>query len=102
MRSRRRIAQLPPFRRTTGPLELRHRGTILADPRVLTVELVSRSRKDIRNEAYNDHQPLQLDVSSRIVEILHVTSEPGILPVPKLGLPGPVAPASSRADLWRG
>jgi len=52
-------------------LELRHRGTpadrkrgehadaaawqVLADPRVLTLELVSRSRQDIPSEAYDDH-----------------------------------------------
>src|SRR6266536_3508423 len=65
-------------------LELRHRGTALTDPRVLTVELVSRGRKDIPSGAYNDHQPLQLDVGARIVEILQVTSNPTALPAPKI------------------
>ncbi len=69
-------------------LELRHRGTVLTDPRVLTVELVSRGRKDIPNDAYNDREPLQLDVGARIVEILQVTSRPGTLPVPQVTVDG--------------
>src|ERR1039458_175888 len=67
-----------------GDLELRHRGTALADPRVVTVELVSRGRRDIPSQAYNDRQPLVLDVGARIVEVLQVTSEPGILPPPQV------------------
>ena len=67
-----------------GDLEPRHRGTALADPRVVTVELVSRGRKDIPSEAYDDRQPLVLDVGARIVEVLQVTSGPGILPVPRI------------------
>src|ERR1019366_7292766 len=67
-----------------GGLELRHRGAGLADPRVVTVELVSRGRKDIPSEAYDDRQPLVLDVGARIVEVLQVTSGPGILPVPRI------------------
>ena len=69
-------------------LELRHHGVILADPRVLTVELVSRGRKDISSDAYNNDQPLEIDVGSRIVEILQVTSEPGTLPTPQVTIGG--------------
>jgi len=69
-------------------LELRHRGIALADPRVLTIELVSRGRKDIPSEAYNDRQPLHLDVGARIVEILQVTSEPETLPAPQITTDG--------------
>ncbi len=60
-------------------LELRHHGTLLADPRVLTIELVSRGRKDIPSDAFNDRQPLQLDVGAPIVEVLQVTSKPDAL-----------------------
>jgi hypothetical protein len=67
-----------------GDLELRHHGTALANPRVVTVELVSRGRKDIPSEAYDDRQPLVLDVGGRIVEVLQVTSKPGILPSPQI------------------
>jgi hypothetical protein len=67
-----------------GDLELRHRGTALADPRVVTVELVSRGRRDIPSEAFDSGQPLVLDVGARIVEVLQVTSGPGILPPPQV------------------
>src|SRR6266851_2894237 len=65
-------------------LKLLHRGTPLADPYVLTIKLVSRGRKDIPSDAYDDHQPLELDVGSRIVEILQVISEPANLPQPQI------------------
>src|ERR1019366_8824739 len=71
-----------------GDLELYHRGTALADPRVVTVELVSRGRKDIPSEAYDDRQPLVLDAGARIVEVLQVTSGPGILPAPRITIDG--------------
>lgn len=69
-------------------LELRHRGTPLASPYVLTIELVSRGRKDIPSDAYNDHQPLELHVGSRIVEILQVIYEPETLPRPAITVDG--------------
>lgn len=69
-------------------LELRRRGEVLADPRVLTIELVSRGRRDIPSDAYNDHEPLRLDVGSRIVEILQVTSRPETLPIPQIIVDG--------------
>src|ERR1035441_806734 len=71
-----------------GDLELRHRGTALADPRVVTVELVSRGRRDIPSEAFDSGQPLVLDIGARIVEVLQVTSGPGILPGPRITAEG--------------
>jgi len=71
-----------------GDLELLHRGTALADPRVVTVELVSRGRRDIPSEAFDSGQPLVLDVGARIVEVLQVTSGPGILPAPRINPDG--------------
>ncbi len=71
-----------------GALQLLYRGKPLADPHVLTVELVSRGRKDISNDAYNGSQPLQLDVGSRIVEILQITSEPETLDAPQVAARG--------------
>lgn len=55
---------------TRGDLELRHRDKLLADPRALTIELVSCGRRDIPNDAYNDSQPLCLDVGAPMVEII--------------------------------
>jgi hypothetical protein len=68
----------------SSDLQLLHKETPLADPYVLTVELISRGRKDIPNDAYNGGQPLQLDVGSRIVEILQITSEPETRPPPQV------------------
>lgn len=70
--------------RMEGELQLLHRGKPLANPHVLTVELISRGRKDIPNDAYNGGQPLQLGVGSRIVEILQITSEPETLVAPQV------------------
>jgi hypothetical protein len=71
-----------------GDLKLLHRGRVLADPRALTVELVSRGRKDIPSDAYNDGEPLKLNIGAPIVEILQVASEPATLPVPAVAADG--------------
>ena len=55
---------------------------------MLTVQLVGRGRKDIPSDAYNDGQPLRLDVGARIVEILQTTSAPETLPVPSIAAYG--------------
>lgn len=69
-------------------LELRHRGILLRDPSVLTVQLVTRGRKDISSDDYDGRQPLCLDVGARIIEILQVTSEPAVLRVPNVTADG--------------
>jgi cytochrome c oxidase subunit IV len=40
------------------------------------------------SDAYNDHEPLRVDVGSRIVEILQITSEPKTRPVPQITVDG--------------
>jgi hypothetical protein len=67
-----------------GDVELLYRGSRLTDPRALTIELSSRGRKDIPSGAYNDGQPLQLNVGAHVVEVLQVTSEPETLPHPQV------------------
>jgi hypothetical protein len=47
---------------------------VLSDPRVVTIDLTSRGRRDIPSEAFNDRQPLQFDVGAPVVEVLQVTS----------------------------
>lgn len=69
-------------------LELRHRGTLLADPHILTVELLSRGRKDITSDDFHDQQPLRLDVGARIVEVLKTASEPETVITPKVATDG--------------
>ena len=71
-----------------GDLELRHRGKLLSDPRAVTITIVSRGRKDIANDAYNDGQPLRLDVGAPVVELLQVISEPATLPPPAVAADG--------------
>lgn len=51
--------------RVRGDLELRHRGRVLADPRALTIELVSKGRQDIPSDAYDNGEPLRLDLRAR-------------------------------------
>jgi hypothetical protein len=65
-----------------GDVELLYRGNRLTDPRALTIELISRGRKDIPSEAYDDGRPLHLDVGALVVEVLQVSCEPESLPVP--------------------
>lgn len=65
-------------------LELHYDGLPLANPRVITVQLTSRSRKDIPSDAYNDGQPLRLDVGAPILEILQITSVPETYPLPSV------------------
>jgi hypothetical protein len=72
----------------SSDLKLLYREEPLTDPHVLTVELISRGRKDIPNDAYNDGQPLQLDVGASIVEILQITSEPETLDTPHVTASG--------------
>lgn len=67
-----------------GDVELLYHGTCLTDPRALTIELISRGRKDIPSDAYNDGQPLQLDVGTHVVEVIQVASEPETLPPPRV------------------
>lgn len=65
-----------------GDIELLYHGTRLTDPRALTIELISRGRKDIPSDAYDGGQPLHLDVGASVVEVLQVSSEPDSLPLP--------------------
>ena len=71
-----------------GDVELLYRGARLTDARALTIELISRGRKDIPSDAYNDGQPLQLEVGARIIEVLQVNSEPETLPRPQVRADG--------------
>src|SRR6266498_2108359 len=102
MRAAAPLLTAPPGMRSD--LELRHRGTppestggehadadawqVLADPRVLTLELVSRGRKDIPSDAYDDRQPLRLDVGARIVEVFQTASRPAAQPAPQITADG--------------
>jgi hypothetical protein len=71
-----------------GDVELLYCGTRLTDARALTIELISRGRKDIPSDAYNDGQPIRLDVGAHIIEVLQIASEPETLPRPQVSANG--------------
>jgi hypothetical protein len=71
-----------------GDLELRHRGTLLTEPHVLEVQLLSRGRKDIPSSAYDGNVPIRLDVGAMIIEVLQTNSEPSPLPAPRVTIDG--------------
>lgn len=56
--------------------------------RELVLKLAGRCRKDIPSDAYDDRQPLTLDVDTPIVEILGVTSVPKTVPIPQIAADG--------------
>jgi hypothetical protein len=60
-----------------------------AAPCELVLKLAGRGRKDIPSDAYDDRQPLTLDVGTRIAEILEITSVPRTAPAPRSRPPGP-------------
>jgi hypothetical protein len=71
-----------------GDLELRHRGTAVTEPYVVDVEIISRSRRDITREDYDNQEPIRLDIGTRILELLKATSEPRSLYPPTATVDG--------------
>jgi hypothetical protein len=60
----------------------------LKSPRVVSVQLVSRGRRDIAREAFDDGKPLGLDLGTPIVECVKVTTSPQDRPHPAWTLDG--------------
>jgi len=54
----------------------------LESPRVVNVQLASRGRRDISREAFDGERPLCLDIGTRIVECVKVTTSPSDRPDP--------------------
>ncbi len=65
-------------------LELLQRGSRLTDPHLVEIQLAGRGRKDIASSAYDNGEPIQLDIGVPIVKMLQSTSEPETLPIPKV------------------
>jgi hypothetical protein len=72
----------------TGDLEVRHRGKSLDEPYVLKVQLVSRGRKSIPSNSYDNGEPIRLDIGVTVIELLGTVSDPPVLPIPKIALNG--------------
>jgi hypothetical protein len=71
-------------------LELRLNGQLLSDPSVLTLQLLSRGRRAIPSEAYNDRQPLLLDVGADIIRVLQANTDPDTASIPLITIDGTV------------
>ena len=57
-------------------IEVRRGDRLLADPHAVEVRLVNEGRRDIPSAAFDQRQPLILDVGAPIVEILKIASSP--------------------------
>jgi hypothetical protein len=55
-------------------LELRHRGISLEHPHLVEVVLAGRGRRDIPRAAFDNDEPIRLDLRVQIVELLQVTA----------------------------
>jgi hypothetical protein len=60
----------------------------LVSPRIVTVQLVSRGRRDIVREAFDEGKPVCLDLSTPIVQCVKVTTSPSDRPDPSYALDG--------------
>lgn len=60
----------------------------LSSPRAVTVQLVSRGRRDVTREAFDDGKPLCLDLGTRIVECVEVTTSPSDRTDPEWAIDG--------------
>jgi hypothetical protein len=97
-------SNITPLMHRTGVelgLEVRAGGQRLIDPHVVTANVVSRGRRDIRKDAFDG--PIQLQFSARIVGVLETscsTKVPGT-PVPPYSFQGDrieIPPALLRLD----
>lgn len=52
----------------------------LADPHILNVKLISRSREDIASEAFDQSRPIVLDVGMPIIALLPMDAKSEVLP----------------------
>jgi len=60
----------------------------LVKPRIVTVQLVSRGRRDIAREAFDEGKPVCLDLSTPIVQCVKVATSPSDRPDPSYALDG--------------
>jgi hypothetical protein len=60
----------------SGDLKISYSDRPLKSPATANIQLVSRGRLDIPRSAFDDNQPLQLDVGAPIVKVLNVATSP--------------------------
>lgn len=59
-----------------GRWEVRHNGTQLTDPHVVTVVLSNRSRRDIASSAFDRSEPFRVELSVPYAELVETQSSP--------------------------
>jgi hypothetical protein len=69
-------------------LKVTYGGRELNSPHVVSVQLVSRSRRDIAREAFDEGKPLCPDLGTPIVECVKVTTSPSDRPDPACAIDG--------------
>jgi hypothetical protein len=69
-------------------IEVSRAGKSLSSPKIVTVELASRSRFDITREAFDGGKPLCLNLHTPIVECLKVSVSPSDRSVPSTKIDG--------------
>jgi hypothetical protein len=81
---------LPSSRSDSNKLEVRHDATIVKDPRIIAVRLVGRGSRDVPSSLFDSGKAIEFNIGIPIIAILHVTSEPKSLVVPKAEFHGTV------------
>jgi hypothetical protein len=71
-------------------LELKHRGRLLERPYVIELVIVGRGRRDIPRDAFDNGEPIRLDLGVPIVELLQSTTSDSdsSRPVPQVRVDG--------------
>ena len=85
------LADTPLIRRRqdlSEELKVTYGGRELKSPHVVSVQLVSRGRRDIAREAFDGGKPLCLDLGTPIVECVKVTTSPSDRPDPACAVDG--------------
>jgi hypothetical protein len=65
----------------------RHAATTTVEPSIVRITVANRSRRDIPSRAFDQQQPLRLDLAAPVLEIYDVMSTPGFR-VPRLEADG--------------
>ncbi|MFG2831141.1 hypothetical protein ACGFWI_27310 [Streptomyces sp. NPDC048434] len=65
-----------------GTLEVRRNGSVLVDPRLVRVQLRNPSRRDVSSTAFDQGEPLRMNLGVPILDILGVEAQPSTAQAP--------------------
>ncbi|MGW1364500.1 hypothetical protein ACWCQP_44735 [Streptomyces chartreusis] len=74
--------------RLNGRVEVRHTGSLLADPRLIQVRLTNVSRRDISSASFDRNEPIKIKVGRPILELLSVETRPHAAAAPPVTVQG--------------